>query len=221
MEEENSKLQEQSSQESFATSRTKVGFPQAQESSKKFNIGPLIIVIIILAILGGGAWYLFGREDTQEVTEDLTPTPFIRESTPTPQEKSIDKDNIRIQVLNGTGLSGAAGLLKSELGKLDYTDIEVGNANSQTNTATKVTFSKSLSESTREEILKKLESLYKEVESAEGTSNEFDVVIITGYPTGHTPTPTKKPTTSPSPSPSVSGTTTPSPTTTSTPTPTP
>ncbi len=203
---------------SDSSQRTQVGFPQTSQP-KKFPTKILVILIILLG-LGFGAWYIFkGRAKTEE-SKELSPTPTVR-LTPTPTKAPIERDNVKIQVLNGTGLSGAAGSLKSELEELGYTKIDVGNAKNSNSTATKVIFNTTVQDAVKEEITGKLEDLYQEVEVETGSLSKYDVQITTGYPKGHTPTPTtSKVSSTPTPTSRVTGTPTVTPTRTLTVTPT-
>lgn len=205
METENERLQENAN--TTQPAKTKVGFPeQNKKSSNKSSRNLVTFLILVLFLLGGGAWYLFGTggEDIPEST--VTPTFEERQNTPTPTEvpEEVENSEIKIQVLNGSGIKGDAGDLQDELELLDYQDIEIGNASNQDNTKTTVSYSTSLSEKVKGEITKKLESLYDEVVVETKSMDEFDVMIITGYPKGHevtatpkeesTPTPTEEPT---------------------------
>jgi len=218
MEDEGKNLQEESSDSSAP--RTKVGFPQSKPQ-KKFNFKRLIVILVILAVLAGGAWFIFGRGQEGGLSLEPSPTPFSTTSTPTPTSEEIDREDIRIQVLNGSGISGQAGDLQSELEELGYSGIEVGNASEQDNETTTVTFSSSVSSGVRDEILEALEDFFEDVDSETGSTGEFDIQIITGYPAGHTPTtaPTSAPTTTATPTPTGQATGTVTPTSTPTPTP--
>lgn len=218
MENEESKLQE-TPQEFPAdnTRRTRVGFPQVRE--EKRGKGKLIfIVLAILALVAVGVWLIFGRGNEEENDfVDVTPTRFEQSSSPTPTFVEIERDEIKIQVLNGTGVSGAAGDLKSDMETLGYSQITVGNADNQNYENTEVNFSDDVAQDVKDEIISKLESVYQEVDIKAGSVGEYDVRIITGYKKGYTPTTTPKPTTTSTPTPTGNLT----PTLTTTPTPTP
>jgi len=199
--------------------RTRVGFPQQQEP-KKFPT-KLIVVIIVLILLVGGGWFIFGRS-----RDDATPFE-IKESTPTPTPEKIEREEIKIQVLNGTGITGGAGSLKTKLEKLGYSQIEVGNAPTSNFTATELIFNDDVPKTVRDEIQELLEDTYQDVEVEENSLDKYDIRITTGLPKGQTATPTKAKTT-PTPTPKVTvkptggtGTPTLTPTTTTSPTPTP
>ncbi|KKQ51316.1 hypothetical protein A2865_03035 [Candidatus Woesebacteria bacterium RIFCSPHIGHO2_01_FULL_39_17] len=218
MEGENQKLQEQEgSQTNPQPARTPVGFPQAPKEKKSKT--PLIIAIILVVLLGVAGWWFFGKEETLEENDaEVSPTPFVAESTPTPKVE-IDRDEVKIQVLNGTGITGAAGALQKELEGLGYSQVDVGNAQKQDFKATEVIFDSGVSLEVKDEITEKLEGLYQDVEVKVGSVDRYDIKITTGYPKGHTPTPTEKPKATLTPTPS--GSLTPTITVTQTPTPTP
>ena len=160
----------------------------------------IFIILAILALVAVGVWLIFGRawgEDTEIVV-----APTVSEEIPSPTEVpvEIERDEIKIQILNGSGISGAAGDLREEMEDLGYSDIVVGNASNQDYETTEVTFSEELSQGVRDEIIAKLEDVYQSVDTGTGSTGDYDIVIITGLPKGFTPSPTDVPPT-PTPTP--------------------
>ena len=231
MAEENRELQQTGNVPS-ETSRTRVGFPE-QKEPKKFSKKPIVIIVIFLLLALGGWWLFSGRNKESSLVEDeeaSTPTPFKEESTPTPKVE-IDRAAVKIQVLNGTGITGGAGTLKGSLEKVGYSQIDVGNASPQSFTATEVLFGEDVTASVKADIGKILEELYQDVEVKEKSLPKYDIRITTGYPKGYSASPTSKPKITLTPSPAATSTTptakpptgspTVAPTRTATPTPTP
>jgi hypothetical protein len=203
--------------ENTEQSRTRVGFPQAPEKPSRFP-WKIVIIILVLVLLGAGTWWLFSGKDEVTMTSEVTPTPSTKGaevaiSTPTP-EPGVSRDEIKVQVLNGTGVPGGAASLQKELQKIGYSNVEVGNADKSTYTTTEVTFDSSLNNNFKNEIVAKLEGLYSRVSSQDKDLTKYDIQITTGFLKGQSATSTPKPTIS-------SATVTPTLTPTSTPTPTP
>jgi hypothetical protein len=192
MEDENNNPQETSAISPESSRRTRVGFPQMKE--KKGGGGKFIFIILaILALVTVGVWLIFGRawgEDTEIVV-----APTVSEEIPSPTEVpvEIERDEIKIQILNGSGISGAAGDLREEMEDLGYSDIVVGNASNQDYETTEVTFYEELPQGVRDEIIAKLEDVYQSVDTGTGSTGDYDIVIITGLPKGFTPSPTDVP----------------------------
>jgi len=210
----------QNYQQQGSDERTKVSFPQRKPNGS--NKGIFIVIAVIVILLGGGIWFLLSGGDEEPISEDISPTP-VEEEAPTPTQVELNKSEVRIEVLNGTSISGEASKLETVLSELGYSDIEVGNADSSDNEATEVNFSSSVTDNIKEEIVSELESIYADVSVKDSFLDELDVRIIIGYRKGYTPAPkaTNAPTKTPTPTTSVTPSPTITPTPTNTPTPTP
>lgn len=186
-----------------------------QQPLKAKNSGAKwLIIFILLLVLGGAGIYFFSKSANEPIA---TPTPSFgvvpidtpsATSTPLSTLVAIDRDEVTIEILNGTGITGEAKLLSDRLEKLGYSEITAANADTTDNTATTVTFSKDLSQAIQDEIKKELESFYKEVNVKTSTTQKSDVVIITGLRSGQTSkatsSATPKATSSATPKPSTS-----------------
>ena len=211
MEEENKSL------ENIEPQTPRVGFPEIKKKSKL----PLTLFLLVVVLgLAFGGWVLFTSPEQKEKEAEITPTPVAmnEEATPTPA-KEIERKDVKIQVLNGTGLDKAASSLKEKLMALGYEKIEAGNATKKDYEKTVVTFSEGASDAVREEIERELKRIYEKVEIETLDVKSYGVKIITGYPKGHTPTPTVTKSPSKTPTPIASGSATITPTKTPTPTP--
>ncbi len=208
---ENAQAPTQSSGVSFPT----VG-PQKKGGGGKTL---LIIGILILVAILGFVIYKSATKKSDEVLVEPTPYDNLTEpvnqevlsATASPTPSSADKSKVKIQVQNGTGITGEAAYLQTQLSDIGYTNIKVGNATSQDASSTQVTFSSSLDAAVVSEITAKLKSLYQTVTTSTSGTSTFDVVIITGLKKGSTPKPsgTPKPTASPTGSATPKASTTP------------
>ncbi len=215
--------------ETTTTERTKVGFPEAPAPEEKsgFNFGSIFIFLLVLILLGGAIWFIFFRNQGEITTSDVSETPTVVEevtNTETPTPVAISKESIKIQILNGSGISGLAGKLQSALETSGYSGIEVGNADNYNYKTTEVAFSDSIPVEIKSDISATLEKLYGSVVTKTNSSSKYDVVVTIGYPKGFTPSPATSRTTSTptiTPTTGLTGTVTPTrrPTSTLTPTP--
>ena len=202
-------------------SSNNVSFPTVGQQKKSGGAKTLLIVgiLVLVAILGFVIYKSASKKSSDVVTE---PTPFDNLTTPSTDQTvvatitpapsaspaatidatKVDKTKIKIQVQNGTGISGEAAYLQTQLGNLGYKDVKVGNSSSTVTTATAV-FSSTLDKTVVNEITQKLNSIYQTVTTSTSASSTFDVVIVTGLQKGATPKPVTSPLASPTATPSV------------------
>lgn len=95
---------------------------------------------------------------------------------------SKDKNALTIQVLNGTGIVGQAGKVKSLLTSVGYTNIESGNSSTKDTVETQIEFSKGVSKEVRDEVVKILKSMFGSISTKESNEHAMDIVITTGQP---------------------------------------
>jgi hypothetical protein len=182
------------SNENTTESRTKVGFPQAPEKHRKFPWKIVFIALIVILLGLGVFWVLSGNANeklvsdiatTSEVNTDDNPT-----STPVPTISTIDKKDVKFQVLNGTGVTGAAGTLQKELQKIGFQNVDTGNADTTDHTTTEISFGNNLSDDIKTEVMDKLQGIYTRVTSKDATQTNYDIQITTGTLKGQVITPT-------------------------------
>lgn len=100
---------------------------------KKFLLVVLIVVFVSALIVGG---ILINRRainkkgeppvTPEEAASETMPTE-TPEATPTPE---FERADLKIKVLNGSGVAGKAGEVKDFLEELGYKDVKTGNADS-------------------------------------------------------------------------------------------
>lgn len=153
-----------------------------------FNIKKIIIIIvaiILLAALGMGIFIFKNNININESLEKTsvvnTPPPQITPPTPAPQV-IVNRQDIKLQIQNGSGIVGIAGEFATLLEDHGYTDIDTANAEEYEyeNITLKL---KEAKKSYQEAILADIKAESKleinEVESLPENS-DFDAIIIIG-----------------------------------------
>ena len=132
-------------------SRPKV--PSNNSGNKKFIVILLTILVVLVGLVVGGILVYrnaLSDEGNQpqiiESTEPPAATPTTNSvgeasqsgETTDPSETEVDKSEIQIQILNGSGIPGEAGKVAEILEAADFTNIDTGNASSFDYTDTEV-----------------------------------------------------------------------------------
>ena len=127
-------------------------------STKRISTPLIITVVLLLAVLLGGGYVFFQSQqrsdekaaitptvtqtisptDTPTPTEEVSPSPKTSvtpnktspTTKPTTSSSSIDREDITLTVLNGSGIAGAAGKIGNYLEGLGYSVASTGNADS-------------------------------------------------------------------------------------------
>jgi len=149
-----------------------------------------LVVLVGLGIIGGGIFVyqktLKNKKDKEVVVP--TPTPFVVSSETTPAEEvspspkpKVSRADLKIKILNGTGVPGAAGKAAELLEKLGWQGIKTGNADNFDYQKTVI----QIKESKKEyfDLLKEdLSSKYTVEEELKTLSEDdkFDAVVIVG-----------------------------------------
>ncbi len=213
-----------------------VSFPAPQPESGGGFPKWIFAVIGLLVVLAGGGFFLYQGSVNAPTP---TPTPFVSSltalpsptitSVPTPAvttsptpaatPTSAQRSAVSIEVQNGTGTTGDAGIAKSALERAGYSKVTTANASVQNATSTTVTSSSDVSSQVLSEIISALRLNFGEATvGSTPVTGTGKVQVVTGPKiSSQTATPSSK-TTSPSPVASPA-TRTMSPTATSTATP--
>jgi hypothetical protein len=147
----------------------------------------IIIGLLIVVIFGLGLAVLTGFiKNPFEVPNVATPKAITETitslATPAPAESSQSaKEELRLQILNGSGVTGQAGFVKEQLEEIGFTNIETGNAEGSGDTETVVAYLKTVSSEVLEELVEELEGIFVEVSRQEAEEeDEYDIIITTG-----------------------------------------
>lgn len=203
---------QQSYQEIPQQQNNGVSFPTVG-NEKKGNGAKTLLIVGILVLVGilGYVIYKSASDKSADTSVLVEPTPYTNMVAPETQETvepsatptstasaaPTDKTKIKIQVQNGTGITGEAAYLQNILKGLGYTEISVGNSATQDAIDTEVSFGSSVPTSVVTEITSKLNTTYQTVVKTSSTSTAYDIVVITGLKKGATARPTATPTATP------------------------
>lgn len=185
-----------------------------QQPKSKKPMTALVISLIVLAALIGG-FILMKQPKKVEEKKDIV----VEEKGPSPTEKpKIEKSTVKIQVVNGTGTPGQAGVVVKALESAGYSadNIKTGNAENFDNATTSITARDNFEEIVND-IKSTLGSTFDKITVVSPNLNadsEFDIIVVTGGKAFVEATPTASVTTTETPtlSPTATPTLTPTPT---------
>lgn len=146
-------------------------------------------------LVGGGIFYFRrSRANKSEDTTQSSPLPTSEaieeemeekaeeEVTPTPEPtQAVNKQDLTIQILNGSGAPGAAGEGRDYLQNLGYENISAGNADSYAYEQTEV-YVKGNKKDMLEELINDLKEEYEVSVQSEylDEDSDYDIRIIIG-----------------------------------------
>lgn len=184
--------------------------PVTQSKNKKPLMGLVISLIVLVAVIVG--LVMMKQPKKVEEKQDVS----IEQKGPSPTEKpKIEKSTVKIQVVNGTGTPGQAGVVVKALEEAGYStdNIKTGNAEEFDNTTTSITARDNFEEIVND-IKSVLGSAFDKITVVSpnlDADSEFDIVIITGGKIFEEATPTATVTEEPTLSPTTTPTSTPTP----------
>ncbi|MDP2649242.1 MAG: LytR C-terminal domain-containing protein [bacterium] len=158
---------------------TDTGFSSVPGSDRKMM--PIIMVAVLVLIIMSGLLIVkfSGFNFTSSTQKSETKAVPTQELSPTPTVAPIAKDEIKIQILNGSGIVGQAKKIKDNLEAAGFTNILTGNAQ-ENKTGNIVTFSPKVPKETRKELLNAIGKLLDNVTEEENKETLTDILITTG-----------------------------------------
>ncbi len=176
-----------STQNSTANAVNNTDMPAPAKGHKTLLAVLGILLIAFSAVLTLTAFgiiknpFLNKAEIKPDSAQESQPNGISNENVPA-EIASVPKENLKIQVLNGSATEGQASKIKKRLEALGFTNIETGNSQTTNNIQTTVSYSENVDESTKALLQSELETILLEVK-VEGDSKinpDYDILIITG-----------------------------------------
>ena len=140
-----------------------------------------VVVFAIAVVLVGG--FVLSRQQKKEPAVKKDVVVEKKEPSPTAKPK-IEKSSVKIQVVNGTGTPGQAGIVVKALEEAGYNseNITTSNAEKYDNLTTTITARADFEEIV-DDIKVVLKPTFEEItvdSSNLDTESEFDIVVVTG-----------------------------------------
>lgn len=151
----------------------------------------LIVVAVLLGVGAAGFMFLRGSsKGTTSAEGTPAPTPFMEEPTPT-EEPTVNKADLKVKILNGSGVVGEAGKVQKILEGADFTVESTGNADAYDHKTTEIQAKSSVSSTITNELTELLGTDYTPEVIALEDNEDVDIIIVVG---ARKNAPTAKPT---------------------------
>jgi hypothetical protein len=150
------------------------------KSDSNISFFSKIILIIPLLLLILGFFVIFGSKITSDKTPEISPT--ISVPTPITTPTSVPVEDLKIQVLNGSGTAGEASKIVDLVSQYKFKVENTSNAANFDFTQTQIQTKKSVSSYAINLLIESLGKKYtaKLLPENLSSSSEFDVIITTG-----------------------------------------
>lgn len=138
----------------------------------------VVLIILALAI----ELFMYRKGTTQKVSTPVEPTPSEEpQSSPTPTPEKIDISKYKIEILNGSGISGEAAQAETLLQQEGFTVVSIGNASQTDYENTIIRTKKDVPQIFTDKLKNALEKIYILDQAEELSENEEnDVTVIIG-----------------------------------------
>lgn len=161
---------------------------EEKRGSKKKTIITVLVIVIFLAAGFLISWRYTNKKldlgsPLGEEEVEIGPTVGADEPSPTPTIVALERADLKVQVLNGTGEAGAAGTGKDLLEALGYEEVDTSNADSYDYELTEVALKEG-----KEDYFEILKGDLKESYEVASESSlleedsDFDSVVTLGTP---------------------------------------
>lgn len=161
-----------------------INLPAVDDEEKPNYLWIIIPTALLVGVLVGGLiTYFSGISKFDTVEPKVTATPKVeveKTATPVPQV-TTKREDLKVQVLNGSGVSGLASKAKTLLEGLGYKDVAVGNADKSDYEETQIQIKDSVKDfvNVLTSDLSKSYTVSKESKTLSSTS-KFDIIITLG-----------------------------------------
>lgn len=172
----------------YNSEKSEVNIETNSSVKNKWYLIPIVLVLILISgftvfmllkIAGIPLPNLSLKNEVKKTIIAPSTIPTIQESSASSKLNSLKKEELKIKILNGSGVVGQAKEIKNQLTAIGFNNIETGNTEESQN-VTLVQFKQRVSKSFRQEILDELNKTLENTTSEENKNITEDVLITTG-----------------------------------------
>lgn len=139
----------------------------------------IIISILSLVFIKQKKQSDIPKKETEITTVSPVPTP-AEEGTGGAEIGKTKKEDLKIQILNGTGIAGQAQDLADLLNADGFTNITLGNSAITDKTQATIGFKEQVVQKDKDNLIQKLEEIFETVQIETLQESDFDIEITTG-----------------------------------------
>jgi len=156
---------------------------EEEEEEKKPAVNKKLIIILLVVIVVGGlvvGGTLYFKSRVEKTPGGETSSAAVTTPTPTPEPETVALEDYLVQVQNGSGIAGEAGVVKGLLETQGFEEVDTANAASYDFTDTEVSMKKDVPSGVFDEIEKALKDYTVVKKDDLSDSSEFDIVVTVG-----------------------------------------
>ncbi len=159
--------------------------PEEYDQPRKGMLGYFIKValstFLISVLIFAGYVFFMSKDFSFSIPQFInspTPTAEIKEEKPTP--KPVDLSSYSVDILNGSGVRGAAAELQESLEEVGFRVGDVGNAERDDYEETEISVKKDADQEYIKKLRSELEKYYVVSKGLKVASDEADIVVVIG-----------------------------------------
>lgn len=184
-EETDTTVQKDTEQENMEEGKQTINYPGISEKRgpsffNKKILFAVLVLLLVAGLLGGGIY--FYQSQIKKASEPITaPPPSSVVVAPTPTPQTVDLSAYSVQILNGSGIIGEAGKVKTLLEEQGFKEFTTGNAKSFEFTNTEVSMKVNIEEAAFDKIKQALGENYTVIKADPLEDNsKYNIVITIG-----------------------------------------
>jgi len=166
------------SEEVQTSPEEKVAVPEEEKKQKGIVFLISVLIIILIGVIYWAYQTLFSVPKEQTTIPEVTPAITETTVSVTPEPVKSDYSVYRIQVLNGSGVSGEAGRIRETLINSGFLNVDVGNATATTET--QISYKSDLPSDVSDVVMGSIKDYTVGQISTLTSTSDYDLIIVLG-----------------------------------------